>query len=1109
VAHGHSSVLRQSRTIASVPGGGLLHVSRQLADQSARERIRTELTRSLLVEAGAGSGKTHELAARMAAGVAEGVYDVPAMAAVTFTRKAAAELRGRFQRALEDELSRTTDPGRRVRILNGLGAIERFFAGTIHAFCARLLRERPVEAGVAPGFAELDDVEERMLRRRAWVDYRAQASATGDPDRVRLEQAGISLRDLDKAFEVVSLHEDVTFPCADVPAPAVDGAWRALEAFWARICDWLPDPIPPDTSCTIQQKAVGFRGEWAFHKAHGDRSASVLAGLLDYWNVASKVTQKYWTSNGKQDKAKALAVQDLHARFRDETAGPWLRQWRESLYGSCVRVLMHARRAVAEQRRRRSKLTFNDLLLLTEQLLRTNADVRAALQRKYRFLFVDEFQDTDPLQARIMRLLAGQHGVLFVVGDPKQSIYRFRRADIDSYHEMRTTLAGADGRGIVALTTNFRSVESICTWANAVFAECFPAEPSSWQPAFAPLVPRRVALPQKTVSKGGQARLNFEVTSPGVCKLTIESAVSTKDLPRVCASKIATYIASEVAAGRRSFGDFLIITRKKRPLSTYAAALEALHVPIEVSGAGAFGGSSHVADLAGLLDALSDPQDAVALVGVLRGSLFGLSDPQLFAWCQAGGYIGLFSEINGTVPAEAAPVGEALVTLRRWYGWVRQLPPGAALERILEESGFLALAASSAGGGEAGDLLHAVDRVRLAVENGFTLSEAAESLGEDAEESSEVESLPLEPGRSDVVRLMNLHKAKGLEAPVVILADPLGTVAAKVDWRIVRNVDGTRDGEAIGWLPILKPFGPHQTKPVALPPGWDELETEERRYLEAEEKRLLYVAATRAKDLLIVSRHAKAPDRGVWGSFEPFLGDAPELEVPSSAPCRTFDDAAISAEAASEAAAAIEAAHERIRQSTWHATSVTAEVKQVPRLSPVDPADVDQTDPTGDVVRETPSRRADAGLAWGALVHGLLEHAVRHPVASREDLRRLALWLTFEDPSLRPVIDTAIDTALAVVASDKLRRAQSSDERHAEVPFAVVVEDEDGRPAVVTGAIDLVYRDGGVWCIVDYKTDCDTGPLRARYEAQVKAYADAWERIVGGPVTTAVVSARQ
>ena len=134
---------------------------RQLADQLARDHIVSDLDRNLLLEAGTGSGKPHELARRMAAGVATGAYQVEHMAAVTFTRKAAAELRGRFQLAFEDQLGRSaklSDTVDRVARLRGAPSnLERFFAGTIHSFCAHLLRERPVEAGVSPGFTELDE----------------------------------------------------------------------------------------------------------------------------------------------------------------------------------------------------------------------------------------------------------------------------------------------------------------------------------------------------------------------------------------------------------------------------------------------------------------------------------------------------------------------------------------------------------------------------------------------------------------------------------------------------------------------------------------------------------------------------------------------------------------------------------------------------------------------------------------------------------------------------------------------------------------------------------------------------------------------------------------
>ncbi len=149
----------------------------QLVDEQSRTRIKTELQRNQLVEAGAGSGKTQMMAERMAAGIASGVYVVEHMAAVTFTRKAAAELRGRFQLALEDELKNAGDDTERAgRVRFALSNIERFFAGTIHSFCAHLLRERPVEAGVSPGFTELDESEDKRLRRQSWRDCRSRCT---------------------------------------------------------------------------------------------------------------------------------------------------------------------------------------------------------------------------------------------------------------------------------------------------------------------------------------------------------------------------------------------------------------------------------------------------------------------------------------------------------------------------------------------------------------------------------------------------------------------------------------------------------------------------------------------------------------------------------------------------------------------------------------------------------------------------------------------------------------------------------------------------------------------------------------------------------------------
>src|SRR5438477_5084032 len=176
---------------------------RAVADQAARDLIRTRLDINLLVEAGAGSGKTECLAQRMAEGVLQGCYEVEEMAAVTFTRKAAAELRGRFQLTLESALDTEEDPTKRQRAQQALRHLERLFAGTIHAFCAHLLRERPVEAGVAPGFTELDEIEDAEVRDHAWRDYLDRERARGSQLLMELQDAGIRPGDLDDAFKTL------------------------------------------------------------------------------------------------------------------------------------------------------------------------------------------------------------------------------------------------------------------------------------------------------------------------------------------------------------------------------------------------------------------------------------------------------------------------------------------------------------------------------------------------------------------------------------------------------------------------------------------------------------------------------------------------------------------------------------------------------------------------------------------------------------------------------------------------------------------------------------------------------------------------------------------
>jgi ATP-dependent helicase/nuclease subunit A len=1046
---------------------------RPAPDQPARDLIRERLDINLLVEAGAGSGKTECLAQRMAAGVLEGRYAVEQMAAVTFTRKAAAELRGRFQLTLERVLAAEQDGTKRQRAQLALRHLERLFAGTIHAFCAHLLRERPVEAGVAPGFTELDEMAEIDQRRGAWRDYLDRQRAQGSPALQELLEAGVRPADLDRAFDTVCNYAEVAFPVGEAPRPDPAQAREALPRFWKGLNALLPGPIVPATTCKVQRTMREFARRLRVASLEEPR---MVAELVAEWPDEPDMVQKWWAEDGAGRKAAKAKIEALFTDFH-RAALPFLDAWYQYVYRLALTLLIEGREHAAAARRRAVTLNYGDLLQYAATLLRDNLEVREALQRKYRWLFVDEFQDTDPIQAEVILLLAGapsperdwtrvplRPGALFVVGDPKQSIYRFRRADIDIYQRVRQRIEATGGQ-VATLTACFRSGPALCEWANTAFGKLFPVDPTPHQPGFA----------------GLQAARDEKGAAFGVRTIEIPDTVSGGDaVAAFDAEAIARFIRAEVDASRRTPGDFLILTRTRRALPIYTRALEALRLPVEVSGGAAFAQSVAVTGLADLLRALTDPDDGPAVVGVLRGPLFGLSDPELFRHRQAGLGLLITAPNLAEVPG---PVGAALRTLRAMYEWTRRLPAPAAVERLLEATGLLALTtAGSPGGAEAGDLLHAVDRIRQITEEGGTLADAAEALIRDLE-STEVESVPLEPGRTDVVRLMNLHKAKGLEAPVVCLADPVRGWMDNVEVRIVR--DGLN---ATGYFELWREKGRGRAV-LGRPEDWEEHKELERAYIDAEQYRLVYVAATRARDLLVVSRPAKASGRNrPWQMIEPYLAKVPALAIPvasiPSAP--TLPDLSAGARAAAQAAR--EARLRTLGEASWQVESVTGTAHRA--------------GPYGHPLQEGRTREPDTGIAWGSLIHFLLEHAMRGPHHRRAHLERVANWFAFDKPELRRVISEALDTVERVMTAEFWQEALAAEERAVEVPFAVRVEAAGAVPRLLHGVIDLAFKTADGWTLVDYKTD-QLGPgvdqLAAHYAPQIRAYADHWTAQLGTP----------
>ena len=1030
-----------------------------LPDAEDRRAIREDLATTLLVEASAGTGKTQSLVDRMVALVATGKTPIDRLSAVTFTIRAAAQLRQRFQNGIEKTIKDESDQARKALLTSALAGIDSCFVGTIHAFAARLLRERPVEAGLDPRFQEMDDPEDGVARNEAWDRFAESLFFEADPRLARLIALGIPLEDLRGAFQTICENSDVE-AAVGLPGPEPDfsRAREAVGAFLDRAAASLPAQAPST-------------GWTKFHEAV--RRAQRLLAMHDPGRGADFVQVLRVLKSSKAAEGAGTFKKTV-VEIQERVVKPALTEWATYVYPDVMAVLIDARDRYAAWRRREGRLNFQDLLVCARDLLRDHPPVRVALRERFTPILVDEFQDTDPIQAEILFYLTGERaderdwkrlvpvpGSLFVVGDPKQSIYRFRRADIQTYQAVRERIEQC-GR-VLELRANFRSSAPLCGWVNGAFARLFPETATVEQPADAPLVAYRTDAPS------GPAVFRVETRVPGQ---------SHQPIVDHDARRIADFIAASVAAGDRRPGDFLLLFRTRRHMADYARAIEDRGVPYEQGGGGAFGDSKELGDFLVVLAALADPDNPVPLAAAMRGPIFGVDDEALYRFAQAGGRFSYRSD----VPLSADPrLREAFGIFRSAEALVDSLPPAAAIARIAERLGWIArTAARELGESRAGNLLKALAAARKLSAEGRDFRSVVRELERLCQESL-IEQMSVEPGRPDAVRLLTLHGAKGLEAPVVFLAEPASKTGGKRDYWIDRESDPPR-----GYFRIAKRFGERGEDEIALPAGWDLMARLEERFDDAENKRLLYVGATRARDLLVVSLKTSKDGKagGSWADFAPYLST--ELPQPAAAP-RGGD---VSGEPAAPDLTAFE--HRRAESRRLGAVGSYA-VRSVTALAHAQPGPTPWREQTG------------RGMEWGRIIHGLLEAAMRDPSL---DLRAYAANLFTEEERPPDDLAEAVRLVEAVAGSALWRRALAAKRRLVEVPFALTVPSaelgatEGPDETLLQGAIDLLFEDDGGWVLVDYKSDRVAGNLAELtdwYASQIRHYRRYWERLTGKP----------
>ncbi|HYL53030.1 MAG TPA: UvrD-helicase domain-containing protein [Acidimicrobiia bacterium] len=1061
----------------------------ETGDAPAREAIRTRLDATMFVEAGAGTGKTAALVDRVVALVGAGV-PMRAIAAITFTEKAAAELRDRVRRALEAHGE-----------AEALEELDAAAICTLHAFAQRILTEFPIEAGLPPRIVVRDEISSRVAfeaRWRLFVDELLE-----DPD---LEQtilmmlaSGVRLEHLRALAEVLDDNWDLLDrigPAPPLPAVGVD-AWLAeLDAVCAET-----------TQCRFDTDSMVVRlDELAEYR---DR---VRTAFDDVERVrllrADKPSFRVGGCGRKNNWPDIVALRERITRLaeqRDAIVDRLL----DAAIRRVVTALARCTAGAVAERRAAGELEFHDLLVLARTLLRDpkhGARARRRLSERYQRLLIDEFQDTDPIQVEIAALLGSadaddgarlwsemrvERGRLFFVGDPKQSIYRFRRADIATFLAAAERFAGETGPEY--LSCNFRSTPRVLAWINTVFGELIQPFPGS-QPEYRALDAARPEPP----GAAGPGVMLLGVTphddDPDADTLRVREAADVAALVgRVLGERWQVFEPDTKEWRDARLGDICILLPARTSLGFLERSLDDAGIPYRAETSSLVYGSREIRELLAALRAVDDPSDSLSLVTALRSSLFGCGDDDLFTYHVE--HRGRW-DVRTAPPAtldDDHPVAAAMRFLRDMHQQRIWSAPSELLARLVRERRVVEVAAL---GGRFRDVAR---RVRFVIDQARAFTDAAGGTLREylawaelqGTEGARVVEAVLPETDDDAVRILTIHGAKGLEFPIVIASGT--TTAAQAPRRGVQVLFPAAGGYEVRLHARV------QTAHFELHQPVDE-------QMDFHEKlRLLYVACTRARDHLVVSTHRRARnldsiERVRWTHAELLWNAARDaawvpyddagLEMPPPAP-RMRPPPPPSLD---EWNAAHERAFQRGNRRAFVAATALAKLVDAP-VATGDPGLAKD----GRDLELPPWNKGRYGTAIGRAVHAVLQTV---DLASGDGIVEAASAQAAAEGVLGRE-DTIAALARSAIASQVVRRAAGRPywrETYVAVPL-------DG--IALEGYVDLVYRDDDGLVVVDYKTDAvqriDLDARLAHYRVQAAAYALAVSMATGEAVVRCVL----
>ena len=1055
---------------------------------------------NLVVEAGAGTGKTTLLIDRLCLCVLAQQIPVEKLVALTFTEKAAAEIKTRFifklQQLLEliqAEETTGTDPQvyqtdkkyRTLRLLrekfglaNGdlisraqaaLARLDRASIGTIHSFCAEILKMFPLEAGLSP-LAQIDTGQKAVqLFEERWNRFLDRELGENAPRANHWKEVlgTLSLEDLKELATSLAALKPVEYDYYSHRSMLIKLCAQKAQQMQELAQAHMPASHKPRAI----EKALLWAADSLVRTQAFLEGKDIPPASQEPCPGLSATLCKGWEAD-EQEEARGLV--SFAQKITPENQKLFLRAC------ELVRPLAQEVRLLYEQE---GVLSFDDLIIKTRNLLAQNLYVRRLLKERFDVLFIDEFQDTDPVQGELLLFLAEekpgaaarwqevhlQPGKLLVVGDPKQSIYRFRGADITAY-ELFTDLILKQGGQKCFLQQNYRSQPEIVTLANEVCARAMVQE-SAFQPAYVPIFTQK--------SSRGQAVQWLFVRAPQGEK------VCADDFRHNQAEQMACWICEnvgvlELSNGKKlSYGDIALLTRVGTNTRIYTDAFRRHNIPFITETDKDFFHKQEINDLVLFLQAIADPEDKIALAGVLRSPLGALTDEQLYHLANQG-------KINLPALLQDPQTAACAKQIAHFAQVAGRVSLKELLVQILDQT-FLPEICAAAYDGER-SLAYLQQFVELAeqyqAQQNVSLSAFLADLQERLANPADF-VLPPADETADAVSLLTVHKSKGLEFPVVILADlsrketgASGKPASHLfSWQY--NMYGLRAGALCD---INLAF----------------LEEEQKKHSRCEEVRILYVALTRAKEKLILAADNRD---GAVKAARPFssVGIFPdgqaqtvgELNVPVL--YRAYQDPRTfiyqqrpSAVSTDEIKKVDDWKHAYEKRLKTYRELLSQSHKQAPSQLEGD---------------EPLTQEQELGAELGTVCHCALEALFTHPDIA---LEQACAWGAKRAGAIARTSE-AVGVLAPFVTSPLYRALTTYKLLAAEMPFALPV----GNQSVQQGIIDAIFElpDGTLW-LVDYKTDRVSPGKEAalfdkKYRAQLAVYHRAAQQLFTGKTVRA------